>query len=145
MSNTRKLRRIYHKLNKKRINPVKVKQLIKKDRQSEEKKIIKTFMPGGISRQFNAARDSIKPTGGFLEVGEGFIIQWGRVYNDTDDTQSFTFKRKFNTCFGVVLNRQNKNSSVPVYATNITSSGFEIARHSSINNSYFVNYMAMGY
>ena len=143
MISARKLRRVYHKLNKKRMNTSKAEKVLHAGKVREPKKLFKT---GGTSRQYNSARDTIKNSSGAIELEQGFMIQWGRVFNETDDKQDVRFRRKFkHVCFGVVLNRQNANSTIALNATAITSSGFEIDRHADMDSSTYVNYMAIGY
>ena len=83
-------------------------------------------------------------SGGFIELSEGFTIQWGRVFHDEADVD-FKFKKKFRfSCFGVFLNRQF--DGIHGYnATNITASGFTIDTGATVVGDRFVNYMAIGH
>lgn len=77
----------------------------------------------------------------------GDIIKVGTVSNTSDSAQTFNFDLAFvngsDSDISVVINRQVENSNLPLYATNITKSGFQINRTDSIDGTDVVNYIAI--
>lgn len=75
------------------------------------------------------------------------VFKSGVVINNTDSLQSFTFTTPFiagqDSDISVVLNRQVAGAAEPLYAINITKTGFDIDRVDTIGTTDIVNYIAI--
>jgi hypothetical protein len=143
----KKVRRIHNKAIKR------TKGLTKPTKQSLLRDRIKTaskFRKSGTMSQYDQGIDVKSETakGGYIELSEGFTIQWGRAFHKTGSDEQplkVVFSKGFkNKCLGVVVNAQ-ASTLYGYNAKNITNNGFEVNSGSTAVSDKFINYIAIGY
>ena len=84
-------------------------------------------------------------TNGGIDFLNGFQSRWGNVYNDSDNTVTYSFNKSFNNHCSIVVGNvssANMKSDRPIYTW--SKSGFSINRNKDIGDSSYIAYIAVG-
>jgi predicted acyltransferase (DUF342 family) len=99
-----------------------------------------TIFEGNVS-----IKESVADVNGYTYLPNGILLQWGTDTRNSDTAYTISFTTPFpNACFSVTTNRQKANAGSPMYAINITNTGFGIDRDDDINGTQSINYLAVG-
>lgn len=91
----------------------------------------------------NSESASTTGNSGSINIG-GIILKWATITSSIDTPQVHNFITPFGSgCYGVWVNRQIGEQSMPMGAMTITRSGFTIDRNNAISDEDF-NYIAIG-
>lgn len=78
-----------------------------------------------------------------FDIG-GLEIRWGRVFNSTNQFQSFNFERPFsNACHIVMITPEGSNIGIPMGIEVFNTVSFGVNRDGGGNR--FIHYLALGY